>query len=276
MTNWSCYNKALIGLISKDSSTTISSGNATNIIGGQVQGKGVQIDANELNIESLQDKATYQSKQQNISGQVSVGTNGASINSGNASTGFSKSNVNANYASVNEHSGVFAGDDGYQIKVKNNTDLKGAIITSTQTAENLKKNSLDTGTLTHSDIRNVNEYDAKGISLSAGFNAGKSDEKGGKTPDTVLSTPNKIDQHASTTTGVSKSIGFGLDSDKNSSVTKSGINTSNITIRDEQGQQALTGKTAEQIKSDILTSVTTDTARENSGALKNNFDKDKV
>ena len=59
-------------------------------------------------------------------------------------------------------------------------------------------------------------------------------------------------------------------------MTKSGINTSNITIRDEQGQQALTGKTAEQIKSDILTSVTTDTARENSGALKNNFDKDKV
>ncbi|BCX73166.1 hemagglutinin repeat-containing protein [Acinetobacter sp. Tol 5] len=256
---------------SKDSSTTISSGNATNIIGGQVQGKGVQIDANELNIESLQDKATYQSKQQNISGQVSVGTNGA-----NASGSFSKSNVNANYASVNEQSGVFAGDDGYQIKVKNNTDLKGAIITSTQTAENLKKNSLDTGTLTHSDIRNVSEYDAKGISLSAGFNAGKSDEKGGKTPDTVLSTPNKIDQHASTTTGVSKSIGFGLDSDKDSSVTKSGINTTNITIRDEQGQQALTGKTAEQIKSDILTSVTTDTARENSGALKNNFDKDKV
>lgn len=206
-----------------------------------------------------------------LSGQVSVGTNGA-----NASGSFSKSNVNANYASVNEQSGVFAGDDGYQIKVKNNTDLKGAIITSTQTAENLKKNSLDTGTLTHSDIRNVSEYDAKGISLSAGFNAGKSDPKGGKTPDTVLSTPNKIDQHASTTTGVSKSVGFGLDSDKNSSVTKSGINTSNITIRDEQGQQALTGKTAEQIKSDILTSVTTDTARENSGALKNNFDKDKV
>ena len=75
---------------------------------------------------------------------------------------------------------------------------------------------------------------------------------------------------------VSKSIGFGLDSDKDSSVTKSGINTSNITIRDEQAQQALTGKTAEQIKSEILTDVTTDTARENSGALKNNFDKSKV
>ncbi|MCT9978147.1 hemagglutinin repeat-containing protein, partial [Acinetobacter sp. I-MWF] len=256
---------------SKDSLTTISSGNATNIIGGQVQGKGVQIDANELNIESLQDKASYKSKQQNISGQVSVGFSGGSV-----SGSFSKSNVDAYYASVNEQSGVFAGDDGYQIKVNKNTDLKGAIITSTQAAEKLKNNSLDTSTLTHSDIRNVSEYDAKGISLGAGFNAGKSDPKGGKQPDTVLSTPNKIDPHTSSITGVSKSIGFGLDSDKDSSVTKSGINTSNITIRDEQGQQALTGKTAEQIKSEILTSVTTDTARENSGVLKNNFDKDKV
>lgn len=54
-----------------------------------------------------------------------------------------------------------------------NTDLKGAIITSTQTAENLKKNSLDTGTLTSSNIQNVTEYDAKGISVGGGFNAGK-------------------------------------------------------------------------------------------------------
>ena len=256
---------------SKDSLTTITSGKTTNIIGGQVQGKGVQIEADNLNVESLQDKATYKSKQQNMSAQVSVGFSGGSV-----SGSFSNSNVDANYASVNEQTGVFAGDDGYQIKVNKNTDLKGAIITSTQTAENLKKNSLDTGTLTSSNIQNVTEYDAKGISVGGGFNAGKSGTAGNKEPGTVLSTPNKIDQHASTTVGVSKSVGFGLDGDKDSSVTKSGINTQNITIRDEQGQQALTGKTAGQIKSEILTSVTTDTARENSGALQNNFDKDKV
>ncbi|WP_228270355.1 hemagglutinin repeat-containing protein [Acinetobacter colistiniresistens] len=256
---------------SKDSQTTISSGNATNIIGGQVQGKAVQIDAKELNIESLQDKATYKSKQQNISGQVSVGTNG-----GNASGSFSKSNINANHASVSEQSGIFAGDEGYQIKVKDNTDLKGAIITSTQLAETQNKNSLSTGTLTHSELRNVSEYDAKGISVGAGFNAGATNSKGDKQPDTVLSKPNKIDGHASSQVGVSKSIGFGLDSDKDSSVTKSGVNTKNITITNESGQQQLTGKTAEQIKSEILTDVTTDTARENSGALNNVFDKDKV
>ncbi|MFY5772714.1 hemagglutinin repeat-containing protein [Acinetobacter baumannii] len=255
---------------SKDSLTTISSGNATNIIGGQVQGKGVQIEADNLNVESLQNKADYKSKQQNVSGQATVGY-GASV-----SGSFSKSDVKAHYASVQDQAGIYAGDDGYQIKVNKNTDLKGAIITSTQTAENLKKNSLDTGTLTSSNIQNVTEYDAKGISVDGGFNAGKSGTAGNKEPGTVLSTPNKIDQHASTTVGVSKSVGFGLDGDKGSSVTKSGINTQNITIRDEQGQQALTGKTAGEIKSEILTSVTTDTARENSGALQNNFDKDKV
>ncbi|MBD0222624.1 hemagglutinin repeat-containing protein, partial [Acinetobacter baumannii] len=58
---------------SKDSLTTISSGNATNIIGGQVQGKGVQIEADNLNVESLQNKADYKSKQQNVSGQATVG-----------------------------------------------------------------------------------------------------------------------------------------------------------------------------------------------------------
>lgn len=119
---------------SKDSLTTITSGKTTNIIGGQVQGKGVHIEADNLNVESLQDKATYKSKQQNMSAQVSVGFSGGSV-----SGSFSNSNVDANYASVNEQSGVFAGDDGYQIKVNKNTDLKGAIITSTQTAESLKK-----------------------------------------------------------------------------------------------------------------------------------------
>lgn len=247
---------------SKDSQTSISSGNATNIIGGQVLGKGVQITANELNVQSLQDSATYTSKQQNMDGQVSIGTNGASV-----SGSIGKSNINSSYASVNEQSGIFAGDNGYQIKVNNNTDLKGAIITSTQTAEDLRKNSLDTATLSYSDIQNHSAYDAKGFSVGAGYNQNKG---------TVLSNPSTIDQHASSTKGVSKSIGFGLDSDNQQSITRSGINTKNITIHNEAAQQQLTGKTAEQIKSDILTSTTTDNAREKSGALVNHFDKDKV
>ena len=155
--------------------------------------------------------------------------------------------------------------------------MKGAIITSTQIAEDLKKNSISTGTLSKTDIHNYSEYDAKGIGVSTGYNSGvSSDADGKKKPATVASSPSSTDQHASSITGVSKSIGFGLDSENDSSVTKSGINTSNITIKETVRQEELTGNSAEQMKSEILTYVTTDTARENSGALQNNFDRDQV
>lgn len=49
------------------------SGGATNIIGGQVYGKGVLIDADELNILSLQDKPTYDGRQEDISDSVTIG-----------------------------------------------------------------------------------------------------------------------------------------------------------------------------------------------------------
>lgn len=250
---------------SQDSQTNINSGNATNIQGGQVQGKGVTVTAKELNIESLQDKATYKAKQQNISGQATVGY-GASV-----SGSYSQSNINANYASVTEQSGIFAGDDGYQINVKNNTDLKGAIITSNQKAEDAGKNSLSTGTLTASDIHNVTEYDAKGIGISGSASiSGKSLGQDAPQKGDAVQLRNEGNK------GTGKSVGFGLDSEKDSSVTRSGINTKNITIQETARQEELTGKTAEQAKADIHTNVSTETAKENSGALKNNFDKDKV
>lgn len=250
---------------SQDSQTIINSGNATNIVGGQVQGKGVSITAKELNIESLQDKAKYEAKQQNISAQATVGY-GASV-----SGSFSKSDIDANYASVNEQSGIYAGDDGYQIKVQNNTDLKGAIITSTQKAEDAGKNALSTGTLTASDIKNVSEYDAEGFGVSGSMSV-SGESLGQKAP----SQEQAVVLNNEGNRGAGTSVGLGFDSESDSSVTQSGINTKNITITDEQGQQALTGQSAEQAKEAIYTNVTTDNAKENSGALKNNFDKDKV
>nr|WP_252717799.1 hemagglutinin repeat-containing protein [Acinetobacter soli] len=244
---------------SKDSQTTIQSGNTTNIIGGQVQGKGVKVDAKELNIESLQNTANYNSTQQNIEGQVTVGFGGAS-----ASGSANKTNINANYASVQDQAGIYAGDDGYQINVKNNTDLKGAIITSNPLAETLNKNSLSTGTLTYTDLHNQTEYDAKGLGVSGGVNVKGGWDGSGK------------NKEGRPSNSVNKSVGFGLDSDKDSSVTKSGVNTQNITITESIAQQALTGKTVEQVKADIYTTTSTETAKENSGTIANNFDKDKV
>lgn len=76
-------------------------------------------------------------------------------------------------------------------------------------------------------------------------------------------------------TSASKSIGFGSDSDHQSSTTYSGINTANITITDVEGQAA-TGRTVDQIKADVATTTTTDTVAENSGALVNKFDENAV
>ena len=59
-------------------------------------------------------------------------------------------------------------------------------------------------------------------------------------------------------------------------MTKSGINTSNIEIRDHAEQLAKTGETVEQTLDSIKTDVTTDNAEQHSGKLENHFDKDKV
>nr|WP_308464158.1 hypothetical protein [Acinetobacter soli] len=150
--------------------------------------------------------------------------------------------------------------------MKNNTDLKGAIITSNPLAETLNKNSLSTSTLTYTDIHNQTEYDAKGLGVSGGVNVKGGWDGSGK------------NKEGRPSNSVNKSVGFGLDSDKDSSVTKSGVNTQNITITESIAQQALTGKTIAQAKAkaDIYTTTSTETAKENSGAIANNFDKDKV
>ena len=246
--------------------TIIRNGGDTTLKGAQLIGKGVQADTRNLHIESVQDTETYQSKQQNGNAQVTVGYGFS------ASGSYSQSKIRADHASVTEQSGIYAGEDGYQIKVGNHTDLKGGIITSSQSAEDEGKNRFQTATLTHSDIQNYSRYE--GESFGLGANVAVSGKTLGQ------SAQNKPqDKHLTSVAdknGASSSVGYGSDSDSQSSITKSGINTRNIHITDEATQIRLTGKTAAQTKADIDTNVTTDTAERHSGSLKNVFDKDRV
>ena len=141
--------------------TIIRSGGDTTLKGAQLIGKGVQADTRNLHIESVQDSETYQGKQQNAGAQVTVGYGFS------ASGSYSQSKIRADHASVNEQSGIYAGEDGYQINVGNHTDLKGGIITSTQSAEDKGKNRFSTGTLTTSDIKNHSRYEGKSFGLGA-------------------------------------------------------------------------------------------------------------
>ena len=61
------------------------------------------------------------------------------------SASYNQSKMNADYASVQEQSGLFAGDEGYQVNVRKHTDLTGGLITSTAQAEADGKNSFSTG-----------------------------------------------------------------------------------------------------------------------------------
>ena len=246
--------------------TIIRSGGDTTLKGAQLIGKGVQADTRNLHIESVQDSETYQGKQQNAGAQVTVGYGFS------ASGSYSQSKIRADHASVNEQSGIYAGEDGYQINVGNHTDLKGGIITSTQSAEDKGKNRFQTATLTHSDIQNHSRYEGESFGLGASVAvSGKTLGQGAQNKPQDKHLTSVADKNSA-----SSSVGYGSDSDSQSSITKSGINTQNIQITDEAAQIRLTGKIAAQTKADIDTNVTTDTAERHSGSLKNVFDKDRV
>ena len=61
-----------------------------------------------------------------------------------------KSEVDSKYESVTDQSGIYAGKEGFDINVGENTDLKGGIIFSEAEKD---KNKISTGTLTYEDIK---------------------------------------------------------------------------------------------------------------------------
>lgn len=225
----------------------VQTGNDLNMKGATAQAKKITADiGNDLNIESVQDKSTYHSEQKSVGVSVAVPIMG--MGKGSASASMSKSNIDSDYLSVTQQSGFKAGDDGFDIKVKGNTDLKAGLIASTDKAAEDNKNKLETGTLTTSDLNNKAEYEASSISVGVGTSPGM-----GITP---------------------AGIGFGNDSDSQASTTKAGISQANIKITDEDKQKQLTGKDTEQTIADLNRDVSTD--KDTSGALTNKFDATRV
>ena len=116
-----------------------------------------------MSIESEQDKKNYKETSKTSGLSVSY-TPGSAVT---VSGGKGKTNTDSAYESVTKQAGIYAGKEGYDIQVKNNTHLKGGIIDSKAPAE---KNKLTTGTLTWENIDNKAEYktSGKGISYSTG------------------------------------------------------------------------------------------------------------
>lgn len=170
--NGTTYNESTV-TANKDLS--FASGNDTNIKGGMLSGEKVTGNVGgDLNIESKQDSNSY--KETNKSVGVSIGLGSNKAVSGSASIG----KIDSNYKSVTDQSGIYAGTEGFDINVGENTDLKGGIIFSEAEKD---KNKISTGTLTFEDIRNKADYKVGGAGIKVNKNNDADYNEKGITPD---------------------------------------------------------------------------------------------
>ena len=147
----------------------------------------------------------YKESNKSVGASIGLGSNKAV--SGSASVG----KIDSKYESVTDQSGIYAGKEGFDIRVEDNTDLKGGIILSTADAD---KNKLSTGTLTFEDIQNKADYKAGSIGINV---------------DTSKNAKNKD-------AGVTPNIGVGAK-DNAESVTKATVSEGEIEIRDKGKQK---------------------------------------
>ena len=125
--------------------------------------------------------------------------------SSSASASAAGSKIDSHYRSVVERTGLLAGDGGFDVRVKGDTTLTGAVIASTEAAVQANRNRFDTdGTLTLANLQNEARYKASSYSVHLS---------------TSNSSPN-------TTGGFQlqgNSAGIGRDSDHAASTTTAGI-----------------------------------------------------
>ncbi len=199
--------------------TTLDSGGTVSMTSGRdailngAQVNGDKIVANigrDLLMGSQQDSNRYDSKQTSVAAGGSF-TFGSMTGSGYISA--SQDKMKSTYDSVQEQTGLFAGNGGFDITVGRHTQLDGAVIASTASAD---KNNLDTGTLGFSSLGNKADYKVShsGISISGAGNLGSK-------PDANL------------TGGIISAAG---NSGHAEGTTQAAVAAGNITIRDRVNQ----------------------------------------
>lgn len=199
--NGTTYNESNV-TANKDLS--FASGNDTNIKGGNLSGEKVTGNVGgDLNIESKQDSNSYKENNKSVGASIGLGSNKAV--SGSASVG----KIDSNYKSVTDQSGIYAGKEGFDIRVEDNTDLKGSIISSTADAD---KNKLSTGTLTFEDIQNKADYKAGGAGIKVNKNNDAEYNEKGITPD--IGMPASGEAESTTNATISKGTIEIRDKDK--------------------------------------------------------------
>ncbi|WP_434634720.1 hemagglutinin repeat-containing protein [Chromobacterium sp. CV08] len=263
----------------------IQSGGDTTLKGAEARGQTIVADVGgKLDIESLQDQHQYHSSNQSMGGSVTVGYGFS------ASANYSQQKMDNDYASVQHQSGLKAGDGGYQVTVKGNTNLAGGVIAGSDKAVADGKNSLSTGTLTVSDVQNHanSSGSSVGLGVSGSWGSGSGGKSADKPADSAADKSVAQDQNgAQPATGpygvqVQKydnggsvvPTGVMAAHESEDSTTRAGISGGKLTITDGAAQQALTGQTAEQATAAVNRNVSSD--KDGANALKDKFDKQQL
>lgn len=235
---------------------TMNSGGDTVLRGAQASGDRILATVGgNLLVESLQDINSFTARDRSVGVQVSLCIPPICYGASSVSGNYGKTNIDSKYASVTEQTGLWAGDGGFQLDVAKNTGLIGGVIASSDKAVADARNVLITGTLTSRDIENHARYEGQSLQLGGGvsFGGGKEDGKDknnvgtdgkGEAAGGSKATPNS---NLPAINGVSAvpPVPMGANGES-SSTTLSGISGGKIVIRDEIGQKAQTGQTAEE------------------------------
>lgn len=201
-------------VIRAEEQLTVNSGRDTTLKGAELAGNRVVVNTGrDLTISSVQDTASYDSKQSSSGAGLSLCVPPICYGASSGNVSASGENVTQSGKSVTDQSGIYAGKGGFDITVGNHTQLDGAVIASTATDD---KNKLDTGTLGWSDIHNESKTSGDSHTVAISGSAGGSGSGENR--------------------NVAPAIGTGHAEESSSGTTSSAISNGTIIIRDKDNQ----------------------------------------
>ncbi|HDR2372588.1 TPA: hemagglutinin repeat-containing protein, partial [Enterobacter asburiae] len=184
-------------VVHADEQLTVNSGRDTTLKGAELEGNRVVVNTGrDLTISSVQDTASYDSKQSSSGASLSLCIPPLCYGASSGSVSASGENITQNGKSVAEQSGIFAGKGGFAVTTGNHTQLDGAVIASTASAD---KNSLDTGTLGFSNIHNESQTSGNGYTVALSGSAGGSGNGENRNLAPAIGTGQAEESHTGTT-----------------------------------------------------------------------------